>query len=419
MINDQYFAKNFIWNIVGTTLNAFNSLFFLICVTRVNGLEDAGIFSIAFSTACILYMLGIYSGRVFQVTDATNTNDREFIINRFITSFIMILLIVFFVILKGYSLYKASIFILICFYKMLEALSDVFYGIFQKNNLLYKVGISYTLKALIGIVCFVVINVLTHNLILSIISIIVISLLITLLYDIINSRKLYNYTDNIKISNILNLFKTGFFTFAISFLGVYLLNAPKYAIDVFLSEDIQAIFGIIIMPATVIGLCAQFLIHPYLITILNFYKTKEFKKLKKLLYKIILYLLGIGVLCSLLGYYLGTPILGFIYNVDLSQYSTHLLFILIAATLYTISTILSSILITMRHTGVQFIIYIINSIIALLLCNFFVYKFSLNGAIIAFFITMLLCFILFYIIFIKIVNKEQLLFERSVNEDGK
>ena len=64
-------------------------------------------------------------------------------------------------------------------------------------------------------------------------------------------------------------------------------NAPKYAIDKFLTEDIQAIFGIIIMPATVMGLVAQFLIHPYLNQIFELYKNGNLIKLKKLLYRII------------------------------------------------------------------------------------------------------------------------------------
>ena len=44
MTNEKkIFLKNFIWNIVGTGLNSFNSLFFLIILKRINGMNDAGI----------------------------------------------------------------------------------------------------------------------------------------------------------------------------------------------------------------------------------------------------------------------------------------------------------------------------------------------------------------------------------------
>ena len=63
--------KNVIWNIAGATANAFTSLVFAIIVTRINGLEEAGIFTYAFATSCLFYVIAIYAGRAFQVTDIT------------------------------------------------------------------------------------------------------------------------------------------------------------------------------------------------------------------------------------------------------------------------------------------------------------------------------------------------------------
>ena len=40
--------KNVIWNMIGTTFNAFNSLFFMMVVTRINGLANSGVFTLAF-----------------------------------------------------------------------------------------------------------------------------------------------------------------------------------------------------------------------------------------------------------------------------------------------------------------------------------------------------------------------------------
>ena len=56
MINENT-RKNTIWNIIGTTINAFSSLFFMIIVTRVNGVFDAGIFTFAFSTATMFNII--------------------------------------------------------------------------------------------------------------------------------------------------------------------------------------------------------------------------------------------------------------------------------------------------------------------------------------------------------------------------
>ena len=73
--NRTNLKKDLFWNTLGSTLNAFTSLFYMIIITRINGINDAGIFTFAFSTATLFYMIGIYAGRVFQVTDNTNTSD--------------------------------------------------------------------------------------------------------------------------------------------------------------------------------------------------------------------------------------------------------------------------------------------------------------------------------------------------------
>ena len=142
------FRKNFIWNILGTGLNAFISLFFMIIVTRINGVDQAGIFTLAFSTACILYSVGIYAGRIYQVTELNNKiSDKDFIVNRILTSSSMILFLIVFCIYKNYNYEKSIIFLLLTIYKALEAFGDVLHGILQKNERLDMVGKSLFMKS--------------------------------------------------------------------------------------------------------------------------------------------------------------------------------------------------------------------------------------------------------------------------------
>lgn len=407
MEKNKQFRKNFIWNIIGTGFNAFNSLFFMISVTRINGVENAGIYTIAYSTACILYMIGIYAGRIYQVTENNKKiTDKDYIFNRVISCSAIIFISFVFVIIRGYDLYKSSIFIILAVYKALEAFCDVLYGIFQKNDFLDKAGKSSFIKALISVVVFIVVDIVTKNLILACSSIVIVYIIVIVFYDMVQSRKFINKKETGNIRNALSIFKGGFFPFAVSFLGVYITNAQKYSIDSFMTEDIQAIFGIIIMPSTIMGLLAQFLIHPYLNVIFNLYKDKKYKAIKKILYKIILVILVIGIGVSILGYILGTPILGLVYGVDLSNYSVSLLIILIASTFYTMAGIISPILITMRYTFIQFIIYMIVAIFELILSNIMVNKFGFDGAIWAYLMTMILYFIIFYFVAMKIINKK-------------
>ena len=418
MEKDIQFKKNFIWNILGTGINAFNSLFFMITVTRINGVDNAGIFTIAYATACIIYVVGIYAGRIYQVTEPDkNVTDKEYIINRLITTILMNILVLFFCIIRKYDFYKVTIFFVLTMYKSVEAFSEVIYGILQKNEKLEIVGKSLFIKSVISVSIFVIIDILTKNMLLSIISIILVWIVMILIFDL---RKTYQYIDftlPINWKNVFKIFKLGFTTFAIAFLGLYILNAPKYAIDSYLVNNLQTIFGIIVMPATVIGLIAQFLIHPYLNKILKLYKERNLKQLKKMLLKLIFSIVSFGILSSILAYFLGTQVLGIIYGLDLSNYKLHLLTIIIASTLYTIGVIYSSVLTTVRETFSQFIIYIVISIFALIISNIFTKIWNIDGAVGAYLLIMLLQFLLYTIytnLKLKIIfNREKIINEKS------
>ena len=392
----EQLRKNFLWNTIGTGLNAFNSLFFMIAVTRINGVDNAGIFTIAFSTACIIYVIGLYAGRIYQVTEPDKEiTNKEYIVNRLITTVLMIILVVMFCLIKGYAIFKTIIFILLTTYKALEAFSDVIYGILQKNEKLDKVGKSLVLKSVISIISFVLIDLITKNLIISIILMLIINIIIIFLYDFRNSKEYIEIKSKIDNEHILKIFRLGFFTFIISFLGIYILNAPKYAIDNYLEDNYQTIFGIIVMPATIIGLVAQFLIHPYLNKILKLYKDRDLNGLNSVILKLILAIVGIGIISSILAYLIGPEVLGLIYGIDLNMYRINLLIIIIASTIYTIGVIYSSILTTVRDTFSQVIIYVIISIFALIVSNILTKFNQVNGAVWSYLAIMALQFLIY------------------------
>ena len=397
MEQEKQFKKNFIWNIIGTSFNAFNSLFFMIIVTRVNGTNDAGIFTLAFSTACILYYIGVYAGRIFQVTENENINDKEYIVNRIMSVILMILFSVLFVLIKRYDIYKSSIFIIICMYKALEAFSEVLFGILQKNDLLDKVGKSFFVKSVFSLIAFIIVNIIFKNIIIASLMIVLSNLIIIIVYDIKNVLEVIDKKEEIKLKNVFRIFKTGFFVFAISFLGIYIMNAPKYAIDDYLNENLQAIYGIIVMPATVVGLFGQFIIHPYLNKIVELYNENKVKDIKNMIKKLVLAIIGLGCICIIGAYLLGIPVLELLYGIELTEYRINLVIIILASTLSVIGVIYSSVLTTIRKTFVQFVIYCIVTVLAIIASYVLTKQFEINGATVAYFLIMASQFILYFI----------------------
>jgi O-antigen/teichoic acid export membrane protein len=381
--------RNFIWNTIGSTINAFTSLIFLILVTRINDINEAGIFTFGFSLATLLSYVGLYYGRVYQVSNSLNYKDNDYTYVRYITCFIMIILGLSYILLRNYTFYKKLIVILLCFYKVIEVFFDNYYAIFQKNDVLYKVGISQTAKGILGIIVFFAVDLFTKSLIISIMSLIIINLFVFFIYDIPNINK-YKDTSKTNKEHVLMLLKSGIYTFLISFFTMYLSNTAKYIIDFTLLDKFQTIFGIIIMPATIVILFVQYMIQPFVLTLKNAYIKKEFQVLKKILHKLSIITLLFGILIIIGGYFCGIPILSFVYGINLTKYKTAFLIILIGAILYGLSTIYSNVLIVFNKNRIQSIILFIISILSTIITYFLIINFDLLGAAYAYLFTMLL-----------------------------
>lgn len=396
MIKDKKIVRNFIWNTIGSGLSSFNSVFFLMVVTRINKLEDAGIFSICVTTAFILYVFAIYSGRNCHVTDIKHEiKDKDYIVSRVMTCMGMLVITLGFILLNQSGGYKNTILLSLCLWKALEAFADVFYAILQKNDKLYMVGKSLTMKSVIGIVLFALIDYLTKNLIYACMSLPIVTLFIFIGYDLPHTIPFIAKEEKATKKNIWNIYKNEFFLFAGSFLTMYILNAPKYAIEQYLTNDIQAIYGIILMPASILPLFAQFVIAPLMNDLTNLYKEKKWKQMRKLENKITYMIMGFGVVAVLLGYRIGIPILSFLYGLDLTDYAAILVLILIAYIMYAIGTTKTVILTIQRKIKEQFVAYLTITVIAFLCSNRFIHSFGEKGIIVSYGIIMLAYYLLF------------------------
>lgn len=390
--------NNFIWNFIGTTFNAFNSLFFMIIVTRVNGLEESGIFTMAFSLACLFCLIGGYEGRVFQVTDSKEQfSDKEYIVHRIITCFITCIVVILYCFTLGYTKYKFVITVLLCLMKILEVLADVFYGILQKNDCLYIVGKSLFYKSIGSIFVFTVVDILTKNLLLSCIALNIVWFGLFIFYDLPNAKCFIEKNKKIKIEKVMGIFKAGFFSFSILFLAVYLVNAPKYALDGVVSSSLQAVYGIILLPATFLSMAVQYLLQPILTHLTQKFKDSDKKGFNKIILLILSVILALGIICLILAFFLGIPVLNLLYGVNIIEYRTHLMFIIVGAVFYSMSTLLSAALTTIRYTFIQFIVFSITCVFGFVVSSYLIHSLSIFGASLAYLLIMLLQFFLYVI----------------------
>jgi len=399
-IDPTNLRKNFIWNTIGATTSAFVSLFYMMIITRLNNIDDAGIFSFAFSTAGVFLIIGIYSGRTFQVTDKNKkTTDSDYFYMKFFTCIAMLIVGLLFCLLRGYTGEKFAVIMFLVIFRMLEAFAESIFAVIQKKDRLYQVGRSMFIKSLGSLVGFFIVDYLTRNVTLSCIMIIIAHLLPIIFYDLPRLAKTGFQFGKFDAQKVQYLLRIGFFTFGFTFLNLYVINAARYALDSATSDSIQTIYGIIAMPATVLSLIGQYLIQPFLTSFKKLFAT-DARAFQNLVFRLCLALSGVGIICVLAAWLLGIPVLELLYSIELDGSLFNLILIIIGGIFNALVMVVSTALVTMRHTGDQFWIYCVVSLAAFGISRALVSQNGITGACLSYMLSMLLLFLMYAGVFI-------------------
>lgn len=413
-MKDKNMKKNVIWNTIGVFTLSLTSFVYSLILVRLCDLSITGVWSYCFAIACTSVVLASFGGRTYQVTDAKNTLPTfTYISSRYTTVAFTLILIICFVFIKGFDFNRGLIIILLCLFKFCEELSDVYYGVLQKHDKLYIVGKSMFFKSILNMILFLIGVYLTRNLLLPVILILLNNFLFIYLYDRRNALKLE------KIKKVFNkefykkYFKDNLMICIFLFLATYLVNCPKYVMENYLSDEMQGIYNILVLPATAVSLIGSFIINPLLVNFSKDYADGRNNLIRKKSNKIVLILLLFGLVASIGGYLLGTPVLKIIYDFDLKNYMFGFILIIIGCTFYTISTVLSMVLITTRKLIPQLVFNVLLSIFAYVLCTVLIKNQDINGAIYSYLIIMLIRFIV-YVIMVNLLKESKNEEEKSV-----
>lgn len=345
--------KNYIWNMIAGLINASEAVLLLAVVSRTNGIHDAGVLTIAFAIANLVATIGKFGMRNYQVTDIReNISFNTYFTSRIVTVGIMILVsviyVIFGVIYKGYSLDKGGVILFLCMIYAVEAIEDVFAGLYQREGRLDIGGKIFSIRWIMILLLFSVMLCSTHNLLLSsvfsmLLSVVCCVFLIRYTYSKVTTSIFHVNCDGVKdlLIHCAPLFLS-------TFLQFYLVNASKYAIDTYLTEEIQACYGFVAMPVFVIGLLNSFLYQPIIVQMAIQWREGDLYGFAKQIWKQLGMIAIISIVCLLGAYLLGVPVLSLIYNTDLSGYKTELMILLIGGSFFAVVGFFCVVLTTMR-----------------------------------------------------------------------
>lgn len=389
-----------IWNMIGSMIMAFQSVIMLMILTRTLGLLDAGVFTIAYANANLFLTIGKYGMRNFQVSDVKGQFDFEvYKKSRLITSILMMVVSGIYVVYagnkNGYTLQKSMIIIWMCIFKMVDAVEDVYHGFLQQKGRLDIAGKAMTIRLVITITVFAITVTISNDLLFALIisTVATMALMIYLTQCSYKTVRVGEHKNG--GSNVWKLLRLSFPLFLGNFLAFYIGNAPKYAIDSILSDELQACYGFIAMPVFVIGLLNNFIFNPMIHKLSVIWEQRKMGQFYRIVAEQIGVIVGITIVCIAGGGLVGTPVLSVLYNTDLTPYKMELIILLLGGGFLALSGFLVTVITIIRFQKYIVAGYGIVAFFAFYLSPAFVKQYAIMGAAMLYLILMVLLCIAF------------------------
>lgn len=374
-----------IFNALSGGINAIQSVIWLMIITRVLGLTDAGIFTIAYATSNLFLMIGKYGIRNFQVSDVKKSYTwNDYYISRILTVIAMMaaaLIYSLYMNLSGsYTIYKAIVVFLMTLLKAADAYEDVYYGMYQQNGRLDLAGLAMSIR-LGGQLIFLSVCVLFKlDLLISLILTNIFSwVLLFILLKKFNSKFEFDNIspDKKRVKKIFILCAPLFLS---SFVSYYVCNLSKYAIDRIMGETEQAYYGFISMPVFVVFLFTNFIYQPMLKDISELWVEQKKLLFKKKLLSAVSLIGIISIIVLVGGWFLGVWGLGILYGVNMEKYKYELMVLLIGSVFYAFSAFFSVIITVMRKQKFALYVYVAVLIVFQFATTYLVNNHGIMGA---------------------------------------
>lgn len=381
--------STYIWNSVSVFAMALQGPVIQAVVSRTNGATDFGIVAIAFSVANLMMYVGQYGLRRFQASDVKEQfSFEEYHGMRIITCSMLVIASLAYCLyglsFRGYSSVKFGVIFMVCMIKLLMAYSDVYHGNMQQKGRFDVAAKATAVRYTWEIIAFCAVTVLTHDILLASVLCVASSAVMMFLLSVnAGSHYCASLKPAFNAAAIRGLFIEGFPLFVGMFLNTYVSNAPRYAIDAYLTDDIQAVFSSIFMPVFVVQIVAQFIFNPLITSYAHIWNTKtkeSYDELVRRIGRMCLLVTGLAVLALVIAATIGIPVLSAIFSIDLADYKKELCIIMLGGGPLAFSVYFSTIIAIIRAQKSLIACYGGVSLMALALSRVLVKGYGITGA---------------------------------------
>ena len=392
---------NFVWTFAGNVIYAGCQWLMLVVLAKLGKPEMVGQYALALAVTAPVLMFASLDMRTVIATDAKGEyRFTEYLGMRLLTTVLALLAIAGITFVSGYSMETVLVILIIGLSKGFDALSDIFYGLFQQHELMNRIAISKMLRGIFSLAILGIGVYLTRSLVWGVVGIALAWGMNLVLYDarnaaLILSRALQDRSPARTNASLLALRPRLHLPTFIRLawlalpLGIVLLlislntNIPRYFIESLLGERnlgfFAAMSSLMVAGNTVVGALGQSasprLAQYYAAGNLSGYRT------------LVLRLVGIGTALGLAGIAVtvvaGRELLTLLYRPEYAEFAGVLPWLMVAAGIGYVASFLGESMTSARYFWIQMPLFVVCGLLTLVLCAIFIPTHALYGAALA------------------------------------
>ena len=376
---------NISWTLAGNLAFSAAQWLVIILITKLLGITELGHYAYGLALVSPLFLFTNLSLRSIQSTDTHNKYSfTDFFVFRCFSLFIACTACVLFIYFSNIESKQSMVIALLAVLKVSESLSEVYFGMFQKNERMDLISRSLITRSVLSIL-FATLSLLFYKQVeLAIASLIIAYTLVLVFHD----SRLLGLVVRIQPSKLVNKFRSKFYVLLITTLplgvtvavNVLYQSIPRFLIEQHHGASALGVFAgvsyFIVIGSTVVNAIGQSSL-PRLARYIQQHNGPQFISL---LVRLIVLSGGIGLAGVFFAYLFADPFLAIVYSKDfIGQRQLFVVIMLMAAVVY-ISGILGCALTAMQQFKCQAYISTICVVFLAALSIFYIPEYAALGA---------------------------------------
>ena len=400
--------QNHLWVFFSTLIAApFMSVLILI-TTRFVGLESAGMIQYAAAVTNIFIVLVVFSANQIQMVDVREEfRFREYLGFRTVTAVLASFAMAIYLIVAQPDLYETLVILLYYFILLVDAYGNVFMTDFHQKGMIRIMGRTRASGFATALLAFFLTIYITRDVTVSLLAAGILLFIIYVLWIWLYREHFGAIRVKIDFSAIKRLCIAAFPILVLTFLMTYLGYAPSLYLGSFDTFEIVAIYAILVTPAALyLILLHMLLFGAPLPQTSEAYASGQLRRFSRRIHFLLLLVAGLAIPFLAVTYFLGIPLLSWLYSTDLSPYIRPLMLVSAGGIFTTAVPVVGMALVIMRRQKAYMYSYIAIGAAMGPLVGVLVWQYGLDGAAVSNLVVFAPLTVLVYIVFRQALRRE-------------